>query len=404
MRARAGLAAASMIVSVSATWSLGQQVSEKVVGHIHKPERIPATEERVKSLKLPSGFHIAKFADGLGKPRMMAVAEDGWVYVTRRDVGDVMGLRDKDGDGVAEERITALDGLEHVHGIAIRENDVYLVTVKEVYVCDRESDGGLTTPRKLMSDLPDAGQHPNRTIAFGPDGKMYISVGSTCNACNEPNPENATILRVEPDGSARRVFAKGLRNTIGFDWQPGTGDLWGVDHGIDWLGDDSQKEELNRIVEGAHYGWPIVFEDGKFNPADEPPNGETKEVYAARCTSPALLTTAHSAPMAMVFYTEGMFGEEYVGDAFVAMHGSWNRKPPSGYEVMRVRFKDGKPRAFERFVSGFLVNNREQFGRPTGLALLKDGSLLISDDDNGVVYRVWRDDKKVEHGYPRGDE
>lgn len=381
-----------------------QQVSEKIVGHIVKPTKIPATDERVKSLKVPNGFRISKFAEGLEKPRMIAVADDGWVYVTRRDKGDVIGLRDADGDGKAEEKITALSGVENVHGITIRGGDVYLAAIREVYIADRQSDGFLGTPRKIISDLPDAGQHPNRTLAFGPDGKLYLSVGSTCNACNEGNKENATMLQVEPDGSSRTIFAKGLRNTIGFDWHPTTGDMWGMDHGIDWLGDDSQKEELNKLVRGADYGWPIVFEDGKFNPADEPPHGETKESYASRCTSPALLAVAHGSPLGLVFYKGGQFGSEYEGDAFVTMHGSWNRKPPSGYEVMRIRFKDGEPRAFEPFVRGFLVNGgKEQFGRPCGIALLKDGTLLVGDDDNGVIYRITKDGKQSEYGDPRLD-
>jgi glucose/arabinose dehydrogenase len=404
---RTGTRAGWMLLTVLslAPCAAAQQVSEKIVGHVHKPERIPATDERVKSLKVANGFRIGKFAEGLGKPRMLAVADDGWVYVTRREEGDVLALRDRDADGVAEERITALQGMEHVHGITIRDNEVYLATIKEVYVCGRGSDGALLTPRKIVDGLPDAGQHPNRTIGFGPDGKLYISVGSTCNACNEGNKENATLLRAEPDGTARKIFAKGLRNTIGFAWHPQTGELWGMDHGIDWLGDDSQKEELNRIIEGGDYGWPIVYEDGKFNPADEPPKGETKESYAARCTSPSLLATAHGSPLALVFYKSGSFGKDYEGDAFVTMRGSWNRKPPSGYEVMRIRFKDGEPKAFERFVSGFLVNGgKEQFGRPCGMALMPDGSLLFGDDDGGVLYRVQRDEKADDVGYPRGVE
>ncbi len=156
------------------------------------------------------------------------------------------------------------------HGLAIRDGKLYLATVKEVFVADIQPDGTLGPLKMIIGDLPDAGQHPNRTMAFGPDGMLYISVGSTCNACNESNPENATILRAAPDGKSRTIFASGLRNTIGFDWHPKTGELWGMDHGIDFLGDEVQPEELNRIERGKQYGWPHVWGDGGINPQSTP--------------------------------------------------------------------------------------------------------------------------------------
>ncbi len=197
------------------------------------------------------------------------------------------------------------------------------------------------------------------------------------------------MVRVKPDGTGQQIFAKGLRNTIGFAFHPQTRELYGFDHGIDWLGDTGQREEFNLIREGAHYGWPYVYENGKANPADEPPGDTTHAEYAKKTTFPVLTYDAHSAPMAMVFYTGNAFPEAYRNSAFVALHGSWNRKEPSGYKVVRVRFENGKPAAIEDFLTGFLTESkREQFGRVCGIAQHPDGSLLISDDDNGVLYRV----------------
>ncbi|MGC3984280.1 MAG: YbhB/YbcL family Raf kinase inhibitor-like protein [Pseudorhodoferax sp.] len=241
----------------------------------------------------------------------------------------------------------------------------------------------------LLGDLPDAGQHPNRTMAFGPDGMLYLSVGSTCNACNESNPENAALLRVAPDGKSRSIFASGLRNTIGFAWEPRTGALWGMDHGIDFLGDDVQPEELNRIERGRQYGWPHIWGQDGVNPQSTPVGEIGKAQWEALSTPMVLGYTAHAAPMQMLFYTGGAFPAEYQGDAFVAMRGSWNRKPASGYEIVRIRFADGQPRRFEPFVTGFLTDGGStHIARPVGLAMARDGALLMADDANGVVYRI----------------
>jgi glucose/arabinose dehydrogenase len=221
---------------------------------------------------------------------------------------------------------------------------------------------------------------------------LYLSVGSTCNACDESNPENATILRVKPDGSSRTVFASGLRNTIGFAFHPTTRALFGFDHGIDWLGDDEQGEELNRIVEGHQYGWPYIYAKNQKNPQDEPPGGITMDQWAKMSEVPLLLHTAHAAPMQFAFMTSDRFPPEYRGSALVAMHGSWNRMPPSGYEVVRIKFDGGEPTAIEPFLSGFLVslgaNRWGVGGRPFGLAMMSDGDVLVGDDANGVIYRV----------------
>ncbi|HEV7379516.1 MAG TPA: PQQ-dependent sugar dehydrogenase [Dyadobacter sp.] len=365
-----------------------EPTSTQINGYVFYPALRPASDQNVAQLKTTAGFKVSKFAEGLGKPRMLVSSESGHVYASDREAGIVMMLRDTDGDGKADEKKTVAN-IKQVHGLYIHKNRMYMVAVKQVYVADIQPDGSLDQPSMLISDLPDGGQHPNRTLAFGPDEKMYLSVGSTCNSCPEPNPENATMLRAEEDGSNRKVFAKGLRNTIGFGWHPQTKQLWGMDHGIDWLGDDEQKEELNVITQNADYGWPYVYGEGKYNPGDRPKGDTTYQQYLSKTTLPMLTYQAHSAPMAMAFYTGSQFPAEYRNDAFVAMRGSWNRSSPVGYKIVRIHFEEGKPVRFEDFVTGFTIeDNKSHFGRLAGLTVHKDGSLLFSDDTNGVIYQV----------------
>ncbi|RYY75367.1 MAG: YbhB/YbcL family Raf kinase inhibitor-like protein [Gammaproteobacteria bacterium] len=360
-----------------------------VVGHVLEPKKLPA-KDLLQNIALPRGFEINVFAEGLVNPRMIAVAESGAVYVTRRDVGDVIKLVDLNNDGAADKK-EVVANRPGMHGIAIDKNTVYLATVNDLYKAPILADGKFGTLEHFVDDLPDGGQHPNRTLAVGPDEKLYVSVGSTCNACDETNPESATMLQMNKDGTKRKIFASGLRNTIGFDFEPTTGELWGMDHGIDWLGDNEQHEELNHIVEGKQYGWPYVYDDGKFNPQDEPPGDISLQEWAARSLNPIGYYTPHAAPMQMTFYTGNQFPSDYKGDAFFALRGSWNRKPPAGYEVARVHFEGGKPIKFEAFVQGFLTREGDRWfhhGRLAGLAQARDGSLLLSDDTNGVIYRI----------------
>jgi len=360
-----------------------------ITTHVWKPAKVAADDGRLAQLKLPDGFTASVFARNLKNARVVAVAPNGDVYVTRRDQGDVLLLRDANGDGKADGEPVPVAHRSGTHGIAIHDGQLYLITVKEVFAGPIAADGTVGALRLLIGDLPDAGQHANRTIAFGPDGMLYISVGSTCNDCNESNPENATLLRASADGKSRIIFASGLRNTIGFDWQPRTGELWGFDHGIDFLGDDQQPEELNHLVLGHKYGWPHVYGKGDLYPQSTPPGGITKEEWKATSDPMALGYTAHAAPMQMVFYRGGGFPKEYVGDAFATMRGSWNREPASGYEIVRVHFDGGQPRSIEPFVSGFLSDGGQtHFARPMGLAVARDGSLLMADDANGVLYRI----------------
>ena len=367
----------------------GDGTDESIRAHVFKPAKVDAGAARIEALKAPDGVSVQPFATGLGNVRMLAVAPDGTVYATRREEGDVVMLRDADHDGRADAAPLVVVNRPGVHGLTVHDNRLYLVTNKEIFVGDLQADGRPGALTMLVGDLPDAGQHPNRTLAFGPDGLLYVSVGSTCNACNESNPENATLLQVAPDGQSRTIFASGLRNTIGFAWHPVTGELWGMDHGTDYLGDDQQPEELNRIEKGRKYGWPHVHGEGDLNPQTTPPGGISKQEWKQQSQAMALGYTAHAAPMQMVFAGAG-WPADYRNDAFVAMRGSWNRKPASGYELARVEFDDrGQPVRISRFVGSFLSDGgRTHFARPVGLATMPDGALLLGDDANGVIYRI----------------
>ncbi len=350
----------------------------------------------VSRLKLPSGYRVSVWAQGLGNARMIAVAPDGAVYVSRRSEADIIRVVDRNGDGRADAPPVSVVNRPGLHGLAIHAGQLYFMTAREVFRAPLLPDGGIGRVETIIDDLPDAGQHPNRTLAVGPDAMLYISAGSTCNACDESSQESATLIRASLDGKSRRVWASGLRNTIGFGWHPRTGELWGWDQGIDWLGNDLQREEVNKLEAGARYGWPYVFEDGKRNPQDEPPGGLTAAQWAASSRNPALMYTAHAAGMQWAFHPGGGFGPDVAGDAFVAMRGSWNRKPASGYEIVRVRFgADGQATRIEPFLTGFMsTDGRSHYGRPAGLAVMRDGSLLLSDDANGVLYRIRYDGAK----------
>ena len=367
----------------------------QITGHVLKPIPVEWSQERMDRLALPPGFAIDVFASDLGNARMMRFADDGTLYLTRRSDGDVMMLRDTDGDGRADiKQVVATQ--KEAHGIEIDGDTAYIMTVAEVFRADRMADGTLGPLELIVDDFPAGGQHPNRMVVMGPDGKLYITVGSTCNACAETDDEHATMVVMNPDGSDRRVFASGLRNTIGYAFEPNTNVIYGFDHGIDWLGDNEQHEELNVIRDGARYGWPYVYALSRFNPQDVPPDMSFSE-YAAGSVEPIGLHTPHAAPMQMVFDTSGRLPAEYSGDAFIAMRGSWNRNPPSGYEVLRVDFENGQPVGMEPFVTGFLMEDAEsptgwsQMGRLAGMAQGPDGALYLSDDENGVIYRITYD-------------
>jgi Raf kinase inhibitor-like YbhB/YbcL family protein len=374
----------------------------QITGHVYEPQAIAPSDERIAALVKPAGFHVHRFAEGLYNPRIMATADDGTIYVTQRTPGNLVMLQDLNRDGVVDAQKVVLR-LKDLHGITLRGRKIYLVTVKMVFVADLRRDGSLGPLETVTSGLPDGGQHPNRTLAFGPDAGLYVSVGSTCNACMETSRESATLLRVDLKSGKREIFASGLRNTIGFGWHPSSRRLFGMDQGIDWLGDEEQSEELNEILKGKRYGWPYIYDEGELNPQDEPLK-VTQQQWAEKSENPVSGYEAHAAAMQLRFYEAGLFPVEYRNNAFVAFHGSWNRKPSSGYEVVRLRFDSaGGFEGFEPFVTGFLQPQPNQnpplpgaqplppdgfIGRPVGITVAGDGSLLIGDDSNNIIYRV----------------
>jgi glucose/arabinose dehydrogenase len=301
--------------------------------------------------------------------------------------------------------------LKGVHGLALHAGKLYLGAEKKVLVADVQPDGRLSPVRVLVDDLPDGSQHPNRTLAIGPDSMLYVTVGSQCNNCVETNPEAATVLRMRLDGSGRAVFARGLRNTLGFAFSPVDGRLYGFDHGSDDRGDDTPVEELNLISANKHYGWPFCHGDRQVDARQtNEPEHSTRADFCPTTEPPVLTYDAHAAPIGMVFYEATQFPAEFRNQAFVAMRGSWNRSRPTGFKVVRLRFdSSGRPVGIDDFVSGWLMNDSPahlrqpgsgpaaeqqkavrpaQFGRLAGLAVAADGSLLIAEDQNGVIYRV----------------
>lgn len=374
------------LLSASVAYAEEGKVAAKVAvplqSYILQPVELPLPP--VGELKMPAGFSVSRVAENLGNTRILAISPQGHLYITRREQGDVLMLP-KTGDTFGKPvRVASRSGM---HGIAFRGDTVYLVTVKEVFTAPVLADGRFGPLKMIITDLPDAGQHHDRTIAIGPDDMLYISVGSTCNECIETNIENATMLRSTLDGKKRVIFASGLRNTIGFDWNPQTGELWGMDHGIDWLGDDVTPEELNKIEQGKRYGWPYIFGNNVENPRLIPSGKLEKSEWKKTIVPMVLGYTGHAAPMQMAFYNAGQFPFEYRNDAFVAMHGSWNRQTPAGYEIVRIHFEDGKAVSITPFLTGF-VSNKGQSGRPFGLVIDRQGSLLFSDDVNGAIYKV----------------
>lgn len=396
----AGISAATLLLTLPAfaqpQGTIGEYSDAVVEGSILEPEPITVSDDRELAdlIRVPEGFSVDVVARDFGNTRMLATHGEH-VYATRRTEADIIRLEDEDGDG-RYESYSVVAARPGMHGLAFHGDTAYMITVNEVYTAPVNEDGSFGELTQIINDLPDGGQHANRTIAIGPDEMLYITVGSTCNECQETNPENATILRANLDGTSRTIFASGLRNTIGFGWEPESGILYGPDHGTDWLGDDEQQEEFNRIEEGNRYGWPYVFDFGNLNPHMNPPMGVTLEQWAEQSEEPVLGYTAHAAPMQMAFYTGTAFPEEYRGDAFIAMRGSWNRRPPSGYEITRVDFADGEPASWETFANGLLIENEEGgfgfLGRLAGIVEAQDGSLLFADDFNGIVYRISHED------------
>lgn len=340
-------------------------------------------------LNLPPGFKIDQFADeGQFKTlRYIIEGASGEVFAADVTANTIVSLNDTDNDGKADERHVFADGLNRPFGMAIANGYFYVGNTDSVvrwkYTAGQKHVEG--APEKIAS-LPSGGGHSTRTLAFNADAtKLYVTVGSASNVDVETG--RALILEMNPDGSGNRVFASGIRNPVGLALQPGTNQLWTAVNERDMLGDDLVSDYVTHVQDGGFYGWPFAY----LGQHEDPRRKGERPDLVAKAIVPDVLLQSHSAPLGMVFYTGSMFPAEYKGDAFVALHGSWNRKLRTGYKVVRVTFKDGKATGeYEDFITGWLRDEArpEVWGRPVGLAVHRDGSLLVSDDGHNLIWRV----------------
>ncbi|NOT63974.1 MAG: sorbosone dehydrogenase family protein [Acidobacteria bacterium] len=347
----------------------------------------PAAPAKPADLKVPAGFTANVFASDVTSGRLMAVAPDGILLVARQNKGDVVALPDKDKDGKADSVDVLVAGLTRPHHMTFRKGYLYIATnpsVVRVKYANGKVEG---TPEKFI-DLPAATPttaHKTRTIGFDKRGKFYVSIGSSCNICEEPDPRHTTIMVFNEDGTGGRTYAKGLRNAIGFDFDA-KGALWANDMGQDGLGDDNPPDEINRVEDGKHYGFPYYFGNNQPNTGLTDAKGSLK---ASEATPPAFEIPPHSSPIDMRFYTGKAFPAPYRGALLLVLHGSGGnyKKERIPGRVARVVFQNGKPVALEDFVTGF-VQNGQVLGRPAGIVTGANGELFVSDDNKGFVYRV----------------
>jgi putative membrane-bound dehydrogenase-like protein len=330
------------------------------------------------------------YATGLNGVRWLGLSPEGLVYATVRGKGQVVTLPDADKDGVADEVKVFADNLPGVHGIEFRDAGVYVATESEIIrLEDTDGDGAADKRDVLASDLPSGSGHSTRTLAFGPDGKLYVSAGSSCNVCVEDDPKRAAISRYSAEGKFEKVFAKGLRNAVGLEFNRQTGELWATNNGRDSLGDDVPPETIYNVQEDADYGWPYCYGDRVPDETQDPPPG-----YCEKTSVPAVQMQAHSAPLGLGFYTGETFPKQFRGDMFVAFHGSWNRTVPTGYKIVRVQMKDGQPDAsagdqlVQDFATGWFLG-ADAFGRPVDVMTAPDGSLLVTDDAADAIYSIY---------------
>jgi glucose/arabinose dehydrogenase len=345
---------------------------------------LPSSAAELNELTLPPGFRIAVYAGDVPNARQMALGPPGVVFVGSRSEGKVYAVVDRDGDNRADQVHMIARGLDQPSGVAYRDGALYVAAVSRI-LRFRDVAKDLTHPPKpeVVSDAyPTDAHHGWKFIAFGPDGKLYVPVGAPCNVCAPPGPLHATITRLELTGGRPEVLARGVRNSVGFDFDPATGDLWFTDNGRDWLGDEQPPDELNHLTKvGEHFGFPFCHGNGIRDPEH---NGGRS---CAEFTPPARDLGPHVAAIGMRFYTGRMFPEKYRGGIFIAEHGSWNRSTPIGYRVTFVKIENGRATSYEPFAAGWLKGSTAS-GRPADVLVMPDGALLVSDDKAGRIYRI----------------
>lgn len=336
-----------------------------------------------RQLQVAEGFSVSLYSGDVPRARYMVATKDGDLLVSRPHAGDIVVLqRDADGDGHPDGQHTLLDGLNRPFGLDLADGWLYIAESHQVSRV--RYDGGRTSGemQAVVVDLTDEGNHWSKTVKIGPDGLLYLSQGSTCNVCEETDPKRATMMRFQADGSKPEVFATGLRNSAGFDWAPWNGALYATDNGRDMLGDDFPPCELNRLTHGGFYGWPY------FNGANVPDPDMGPDPLAERRSPipPAHDFRAHNAPLGLRFLDASALPARFQRSALAALHGSWNRSEPDGYKVVSLHFSDTGIEERD-FLWGF-NNEGEISGRPVDIAQGPDGTLYVSDDYAGAIYRI----------------
>jgi glucose/arabinose dehydrogenase len=357
------------------------EVAAKLRGVQAPPFPTPADKLPVAQLKVPKGFKVEVYTSGIANARSLRLGDKGTVFVSNRVLDKVYAVVDR--NGKREVKVLA-SGLDRPNGLAFRNGALYIGEGTKISKLENIEDNLDNPPKPVViySDLPNHQSHGWKFIAIGPDNKLYINVGAPCNICIPPE-ENAQIRRINLDGSGAEAFVRGVRNSVGFDWHPVTKEFYFTDNGRDWLSEDLPEDELNRVTKaGQHFGFPYCHQ-GNFT---------DREVgWGRSCdefVKPVALLGPHSAALGMRFYTGRMFPAAYQGAIFIARHGSWNKTKKIGGDVVVAKLnKDGTVKSIEPFLTGFLQNN-EYSGRPVDVQFMKDGSLLISDDYAGAVYRV----------------
>ncbi|MGL1885018.1 MAG: PQQ-dependent sugar dehydrogenase [Reichenbachiella sp.] len=340
----------------------------------------------ISDIILPEGFKIEVYAEGVEDARSMVLGDQGTLFVGSRNAKSVYAVVDRDKDQIADTVIVIASGLHQPNGVAIRKGALYVAEIERVTVYDDIENRlfDVPEPKVLYDDYSENEYHGWRYIAFGPDDKLYVPIGATCNSCENEDENFATITRMNPDGSGREIFAKGVRNSVGMTWHPETGDMWFTDNGRDMLGDNFPPCELNKAAKaGMHFGFPYCH-GGDIS---DPDLG--LKFSCGDFTAPARKLGPHVAPLGLKFYTGEMFPKEYHGDILIPEHGSWNRTKKIGYRIMRVKIKDNKAVSYDVFAEGWLnESEQEAWGRPVDLLVMPDGSLLVSDDKGGRIFRI----------------
>src|SRR5688572_5126806 len=336
-------------------------------------------------IKLPAGFTIDVYAE-VEDARSMALSPSGVLFVGNRDKKNVYAVKDTDGDFKADKKWVVASGLNMPNGVAFKDGDLYIAEVSRISKIPAiESKlANPPAPTNVNDDYPKETHHGWKYIAFGPDGKLYVPVGAPCNICESKDEVFASITRINPDGTGREIYAKGVRNSVGFTWHPDTKELWFTDNGRDMLGDDIPSCELNHAPKaGMHFGYPYCHEGA----VKDPEFGSKRP--CSDFIAPADKLGPHVAPLGLKFYTGSSFPSQYKNQLFVALHGSWNRSKKSGYTVNLVKVANNKVSGHEVFASGWLDEAAQKaWGRPVDVLVLPDGSLLVSDDQANVIYRI----------------